>query len=227
MVKILNGKILAAVFTVLTAVAVVSSGGASEDIDAEPPEFDTDRDGFSSGGILDRIRNYFSSQPEPENNFTANLTVEDLSGKPIEVNSADIYSPEIYSLQLSNQEVSSDNLIQIEGFNGRVSPGQNSSIDGTAANITTTGVNITGSSNIGHTQELEEIYIYETEKMDLTYSNVTGRIDADTVSTDIDEKREIEIKSFSGNIQILPDTDRLILEGKVYSVTSGEFEFGG
>lgn len=222
----LDAKILAAVFTALTAVAVTTGGGTVDKSDMNGLNLEK-TEGLPSIDILDGLKKLIRNRPEPENDIEANLTVEDLEEKAIKLEKADIRIPGLRGIHLSDKNLTSDEEIDLNSFEGKISFGNKTLIKGSAETITTSGVNMSGSSKIDHKTEKNTLRLENVEKVSLSYNKVTGSIKTDSATTNIDNSREIKLTSFSGNITIAPENRTMFLEGKVHEMKSGEFKFGG
>lgn len=221
----LDVKILAAVFTALTAVAVATGGGTVEKSDVNQVGLE-DIENPGSFNLLDRVKNLIQSQPEPENNLQANLTVGDLYEKKIKLNSADLEIQNMTRVQLADKNISSDQDIDLNRFEGSIGFGNGTSVQGNVGEILTSGVNITGRSSVAHQEEISAITVENVEKIDLEYSKVKGSVKTDSADTEIPDSRKMTIKSFSGDLTVTPDNKKLELDGKVHKLESGTFQIG-
>lgn len=215
-------KILAAVFTALTAIAVFTGGAA----DSGSLELENAQN-LLSPDILGGLTNSMETRPVPENSVEANLTVEDLDSKEINLRNSTLKDLDIGTLEMPDRNLTSNDTIDITQFEGTVSPGNMTEIAGHAKGISTSGIKIDGFTGIEQEVKIDRIKIRDVNRTDLSYSNVTGKIRTDSLSTDIESSRNIEITSFSGDITVYPGTDRMVLDGKVHSLKSGEFGIGG
>lgn len=222
----LDAKIMAAVLTALTAVAVTTGGGTVDKSEFEKPSIDSLKE-LGSSDILTKIKDIVQDRPDPENNIEANLTIGDLNEKKLKISNANINASDMYEISFENKNISSDKIITLKKAEGTIDPGEKSALSLNAGKILTSGVKISGKSSINEEIDSKTIEIKGVNKIDLKYSEARGAIKTNSTTSEIDSNQKIDIKSFSGDLKIEPRKDKLHLDGKFYSLNSGELQFGG
>lgn len=227
----LDAKVLAAVFASLTAIATTMNGGAIQPdmavngVSAELSNIN-DINGLNTGS-LDTLKQLFINRPEPSNDVTAVLTVSGLENEKIKLQKADLKASDLRKIKLGSRKMSSDSEIIFEGFKGSVTAGDPSTIQGSTQSILSSGVNISGPTIVSEKVNSSRININERGRAKIALSNVKGRIDSGSASTDISSNTKLKINSFSGKMTIYPGNNSLRLEGEVDRLSAGKFSFGG
>ncbi|MFT4867585.1 MAG: hypothetical protein ACI9LV_000186 [Candidatus Nanohaloarchaea archaeon] len=224
----LDGKILAAVLATLTAIAVSSGQG----VEAQSLDLDTPTtEDFEFQDILDNpvnnLRNMFTETPEPENSVEATLKVESLSEESMSISRAEVVSNSTKSVQLGSKKVESDSEITFYGFEGAVTPVNDTMVSGTVAGAVTSGVNISGQAPVSQSFNTSRLEINGVERSKINFGQVKGSIDSESASTEFSSSRPLNINSFSGDIVIYPRNSTVVLDGKVARLEAGSFTFGG
>jgi hypothetical protein len=224
----LDGKILAAVLATLTAIAVTTGQGAStQNMDLQAPEVDEFSVQDVRNNPLDKIRDIFTTTPEPENKVEATLKVNDLSNEIIELKSAEITSNSTKQVQLGDKSIYSDSQITFYGFKGTLTPVNDTMITGTVEGALTSGVNISGTSPVSQKLNTSRLEVNKVKESKINLGKVTGSINSNSASTSFNSPRPLDINSFSGNIVIYPGNSTVMLDGKVARLEAGSFTFGG
>lgn len=223
----LDAKILAAVFTTLTAVAATTGGGTVDksqvkDMSFKMPELK----GQNPSDYLRNAKEMFTNKPEPDKDLKANFTVDKIDDD-LRLEEANLEPSELREISLSGNSMSSDKNIRFEGFTGKVKLGEEVSIKGNADTILSSGVNISGGSKVNEESEPESLTIEGVEKLNLNYDEVSGTVSSNSTETALDGSSSVEIKSFSGDMRIDMENGSVSLDGKIHSLKAGELKIGG
>jgi len=226
----LDAKVLAAVFASLTAVATTMNGGsiqpdmAVEGISADglsTPDF------LGSDSGLEKLRSLLTSRTEPANNIRATLEISDLDNEKVNLRKASIYISDLREVNLGSKTMSSDQDIVFNGVKGDIKLNEPVIVQGNANSVNSSGVNISGSVNLNQEINSSKIMIEEKGRSKISFSNVEADIayknkSDQTLSTD-----RFKIDSFSGRTIIYLENNTVVLDGKINSLTAGEFSYGG
>ncbi len=227
----LDAKVLAAVLASLTAVAVGMDGSSvdTSNMDAEKLESEMNLPGDIEevGGPIQRFRDAIESRPEPENEVNAVLRVKNIGAETFDLEGASLEMENFTSMSMEGKKVKSDEKIRLHGFSGSFEPGNETSIQGSVQGLTTSGVNISGTTSVEETISTQRISVERIERIGITLSNVEGSIESGDASTDFSSSRPLNINSFSGNMIMHTDNNTIVLDGKVDELESGSFSFGG
>lgn len=226
----LDAKVLAAVFASLTAVATTMNGGsfqpdmAVEGISADglsTPDF------FGSDSRLEKLRSLLTSRPEPTNNVQATLKISDLDDEKVNLRKASIYISDLREVKLGSKTMSSDQDIVFNGLKGDINFNDPAVLIGTAKSVTSSGVNVSGSVNVNQEINSSSIVIEEKGRSKIGFSNLEANITYENKSEQTLTTDNFKIDSFSGRKTIYLENSTVILDGKINSLTAGEFSYGG
>lgn len=229
----LDGKILVAVLVTLAAVSTGMNGGSvnAQEIKQNTQEITSSNSDINFGNLISspisEVRSFFETTPEPTNEVTAELEVEDLKSNPINVKSASMEAENFTSLQMGSKKVTSDEKLQLYGYTGSINPGTVSELKGRADGFVSSGVNVSGIMSIQEEISSRQFTFSNVERSSLTFSSVTGEINSANASAEFGSARPLEINSFSGEIMLIPENNTLRLDGKVDRLEAGSFSFGG
>lgn len=225
----LDAKVLAAVFASLTAVATTMNGGsfqpdmAVEGISAEglnTPDF------FGSDSRLEKLRSLLTSRPEPTNNVQATLKISDLNNQKVNLRKSTIYIPDLREVNLDSKMMSSDQDIVFNGLKGDIKFNDPAVLQGTANSVTSSGVNVSGSVNVNQEINSSSIVIEEKGRSKISFSDVEADITYENKSDQTLTTDSFKIDSFSGRKTIYLENNTVILDGKINSLTAGDFSYG-
>lgn len=225
----LDAKIMSAVLVSLAAIATATGGGT-----VEPSNLDADT--VTSTGFLtdlnsnpiDSIKNALVTRPEPENEMSAELSVEGLKGEKIKMQKAKFSAENFTTASLGSKKMDSDEAITIHSLNGNLEVGTASKLKGAAGSAISSGVNVSGSLSVSEELNSNVLKVQNTERIPLEFSEVEGVVRSGSTSTEFrNGSRSFNINSFSGSITIYPSNNTLLLDGKVDKLEAGEFSFGG
>lgn len=231
----LDGKILVAVLVSLAAISAGIDGSSIESVNSEDLKENTEN--INSGGFnfdfqgmlsnpLSKIKDSIKNRPEPTSSMSATLDVESLSSEDINIQKADLEADNFTSMSLGSQEVDSDEVIRLYGFTGTLKPGSVTEISGSAKGLLSSDVNVSGFTNVEERIETKELRLTDVRRSSLAFSDVKGQIASSNASIEFGSSRTLEINSFSGNLTIEPEENKVIIEGKVDSLNAGDFGFG-
>ena len=225
----LDGKILSAVLATLTAVAVSTTGGADlsdQGLETNPSDMEMDVLGLFKNPV-GQLKEMITTTPKPETDVRAELVSENMGNETFQVKNARISPDNTTQIKFGTQKISSDDNIIIHGFSGAVEP-SNSTIrlSGTGEGVLTSDVNISGTSTVENRVNSRRLMIEGVEESSISLSSVHGNIQASDASTSFDSERTLTIDSFSGDIVLDTGNSSIILDGKVNSLSSGDFDFG-
>ncbi|PSH00190.1 MAG: hypothetical protein BRC28_00655 [Nanohaloarchaea archaeon SW_4_43_9] len=225
----LDGKILAAVLTTLTAIAVTTGQGANtQNMDLQAPELDE----FSPEGLMEnplqKLRNIVTDTPEPENKVKADLRVQELEEETVNIEGgAKVRSNSTDRVQLGDKVIESDTGIEFYGFEGTLKPVNETTVSGTVQGVLTSGVNISGQAPVSQSFNTTKLEIRGVEESTINLGQVLGSIESENASTSFNSARPLKINSFSGDITVYPRNATFVLDGEVARLEAGSFTFGG
>ncbi len=225
----LDAKVLAAVFASLTAVATTMNGGSFQpDMAVEGvTEQGVDIPDFAgSSSAFEKLRSLFISRPEPTNNIKATVEIEDLDNEKIKLREASIYISNLTEANLGSQTMTSNEDIVFNSLKGEISFDP-AVIQGTANSVTSSGVNVSGSVNVNQEINSTNIAVEEKGRSKISFSDVEANITYENKSEQTLRTEEFKIDSFSGKQVIYLENKTVVLDGKVNSLTAGEFSYGG
>lgn len=225
----LDAKVLAAVFASLTAVATTMNGGsfspdmAVEGISAQGVDLP---DFIGSDSTFENLRSLFTSRPEPTNSIQATIEIEDLNDEQINLRESSIYISNLTEVNLGSRKMTSNEDIVFNRLRGSISFDP-ALLQGTANSVTSSGVNVSGSVNVNHEINSSKIVVEENGRSSISFSDVEADITYENKSEQTLRTEEFKIDSFSGKKIIYLENSTVVLDGKVNSLTAGEFSYGG
>lgn len=226
----LDAKVLAAVFASLTAVATAMNGGGFQpDMAVEGvssgeinlPDF------ADSGSTLNQLRDLLTSRPEPTNNIQATIEIGDLDDEEINLQNSTIYVSGLRKVKLGSNTMSSDEDITFKGLKGNINFDDIATIQGSASSITSSGVNFSGSVNVNEEVNSSSIVIKEKGRSKVSFSDIEADIEYENKSEQTLDTEKFSIDSFTGKTTVYLENNTVVLDGKVNSLTAGEFSYGG
>lgn len=226
----LDAKVLAAVFASLTAVATTMNGGsfqpdmAVEGVSAEGVSV---TDFVGSDSRLEKLRGLLTSRPEPTNNVQATIEVADLDNEKINLRKSSIYISDLREVNLGSRKMSSDQDIVFNNLRGDIKFNDPAVLQGTANSVTSSGVNVSGSVKVNQKINSSSIVIEEKGRSKISFSDVEADIIYENKSEQTLSTDEFKIDSFSGRKTVYLENNTVILDGKVNSLTAGDFSYGG
>jgi len=226
----LDAKVLAAVFASLTAVATTMNGGSIQpDMAVEGISADGLRtpDFFGSDSRLEKLRSLLTSRPEPTNNVQATLKISDLDDEKVNLRKSSIYISDLREVNLGSKTMSSDQDIVFNGVKGDIKFNDPAVLQGTANSVTSSGVNVSGSVNLNQEINSSIIMIEEKGRSKISFSDVEADITYENKSEQTLTTDNFKIDSFSGRKTIYLENSTVVLDGKINSLTAGEFSYGG
>ncbi len=225
----LDGKVLAAVFASLAAIAAAINGGGLDPGEVKSSTISAPGDNSFNDIIpssLSSLTDFFQN-PEPENDIYAALTVADLEESELNLDAKSLEPRNMTVYQLGSREVISDEDVYFYGFRGTIEPGQVTDIQGSSRGLISSGVNISGSMNVNEEVSTDLVRIEGVDRAKINLRNIEGEIDANSTTTTINNpETDLKINSFSGRMLIYPDNESIVLDGKVDRVEAGKLSFG-
>lgn len=226
----LDAKVLAAVFASLTAVATTMNGGSFQP--------DMAVEGVTSQGInvdsfigsdsrLGNLQDLLTSRAEPTNNIHATLEIQDFEDEKINLRKSSVYVSDLRKVNLGSRKMTSDNDIVFNGMRGEINFDEPRKIKGTASSVTSSGVNVSGSVNVDQEINSTSFIIEEKGRSKVSFSDVEASIEYENKSEQTLTAEKFSIDSFTGNKTVYTENSTLILDGKINSLTAGEFSYGG
>lgn len=228
----LDAKVLAAVFASLTAVATAMNGGgfqpnmAVEDVSSQGISLSDVAGSGSTLSTLEKLRDLFTSRPEPTNNVRATIEIEGLDNEKIDLRDASIHISDLRKVNLGSRKMSSDEDIVFNGLRGDINF-EPAVVQGTAKSVTSSGVNISGSVKVNHEINSSNILIDEKGRSKISFSDVDAELRYEDKSEQTLSTEEFKIDSFTGTQTIYLENNTVVLDGKVNSLTAGDFSYGG
>jgi len=226
----LDAKVLAAVFASLTAVATTMNGGsfhpdmAVEGVSAEGVGV---TDFIGSDSRLEKLQSLINSRPEPKNNVQATIEIADLDNEKINLRKSSIYISDLREVKLGSRTMSSDQDIVFNSLKGDINFNDPAVLQGTADSVTSSGVNVSGSVKVNQEINSSSIFIEERGRSKISFSDVEADIIYENKSEQTLNTDEFKIDSFSGKKTVYLENNTVILDGKVNSLTAGEFSYSG
>lgn len=220
-------KILAAVFVSLAAVFTGMDGGVFSESDVRDIQSTTGFEAPQASGsflsdlpVIDR----FMERPEPGNELEAQIVVE--RGSEMKLRNAELEAQNLREINSPNINIESDEDIEFRKFNGRVEFGNSTNIIGNAAGLESSGVNISTSVQLDTNLETELINVRNTEKTNFKFSEASIRpLESSEFPIDTDNSN-VNVKSFTGDIEVYTQNRTLNLQGQVHRVKAGKVTYG-
>ncbi len=219
----MEGKILAAVFTTLAVVFVAVGGGEVEtDVDDALPEEDSFiTDLIPSISIIDQI-----FEP-PEADTQAEIELKLLEPQIIDVDSSKLDVGGLNSLEGST-EISSQNDIGLRNFRGSIEMNNMTRVTGSATGFYSDEMSTNTSLNIDQELETSLVEASDVDTTNYRFAVESINLSSNETSSELNKSdTEVDITSFKGDLDIVPDDNVLLLDGKVAEVTAGQTSFGG
>jgi hypothetical protein len=209
-------KALAVVMVSVAAAGVATSGGLDT---GELSTFDVPRVPSSVGAFAGMVRN-----PETDRNLEANLTVAPDSVR-LRGSSESLTASGINSVEIGGSTLASDSDLIFHDYKGLVETGNTTKIRGSTGSVSGETFSINKSVKLNRELETDRIQLNEVDSMRLVFEDASGRVNSDSVSTDLSEKTRMVIPAFSGNITVMPRNGRVMLDGKASGLSAGELSF--
>lgn len=220
-------KILAAVFVSLAAAFTGMDGGAFTESDVrdiqssagfEAPQ--ASNSFLSDIPLIDR----FTQRPEPNNELEAQIVLE--RGSKMKLRKSGLEAQNLREINSPNINIESDEDIEFRMFNGKVEFGNNTNIAGSASGIESSGVNISTSVQLETDLETDLIEVTDTQKTNFKFSQASIRpLDGSDFPIDTEDSN-VNIKSFTGDIEVYTQNRTLNLRGQVHRVKAGKVTYG-
>jgi hypothetical protein len=123
--------------------------------------------------------------------------------------------------------MSSDEDITFKGLKGNINFDDIATIQGSASSITSSGVNFSGSVNVNEEVNSSSIVIEEKGRSKVSFSDIEADIEYENKSEQTLDTEKFSIDSFTGKTTVYLENNTVVLDGKVNSLTAGEFSYGG
>lgn len=229
----LDGRVLTAVFASLAAVATAMSGGAVDADDVRDSTLTAPGENSyndlvpSSIQDLDLLEGFFEN-PEPETSVEAELELTSLEGTQFTVKRADLEVEALEQISIDHRNMSSNTGFEFNDFEGEFNFGANQSVEitGSSQEIKTEDVNLTGITRIGQTVDTNRIQLTGIERSGLDISGVTGEFSAEGSTTSISNPKILAIDSFSGDLTVDLEEEKVYLDGQVHKLEAGPVSLG-
>lgn len=212
-------KILAAVFATLMAMGGFMNGGA--DISSfdglEAPEIPRTLGAFT--GLIDDQK----QDVEVDANVTA-----DLKETVFELSSESLNASNMTTISIGKKgELSSDTSISLTEFDGTLSEQTREkwSIQGKASGAQGEGFHYKGELKIKRETGSQRIEIRGVNQSDIEINGVRGDVSSGSASTTVTEASKLTATRFSGNITILTEEDRVVMNGLASSLKAGDLSY--
>lgn len=218
-------KILAAVFVSLAAVFTGMNGGMFSESDVRDIQstagFEAPQASFFSDlPVIDRL----TQRPEPENNLEARITLD--RGSSMSLRKAGLEARNLREISSPGINIESDEDIEFRNFNGNVEFGNNTNIKGKASGLESSGVNVSTSIRLDTNFATDQISVSNTEKTNFKFSEASIEpLEGSNFPIDTDDSN-VNIKSFSGDIDVYTGNRTLNLRGSVHRVKAGKASYG-
>lgn len=220
-------KILAAVFVSLAAAFAGMNGGAFSESDIRDVKSST---GFeapqASNSFLSDIPlvDRFTRRPDPNNELEAQIVVE--KGSEMKLRKSGLEAQNLREINSPNINIESDEDIEFRNFNGKVKFGNNTNIVGSTSGLESSGVNISTSVQLDTNLETNVINVDNTQKTNFKFSEASIRpLDSSDFPIDTEDSN-VNIKSFTGDIEVYTQNRTLNLRGQVHRVKAGKVTYG-
>ncbi len=224
----LDGRILAAVFASLAAIAAGVSGGQVNAAELKTDGFRDAKSGFSDflPGSISSFDGFFQN-PEPETGMKAVIQLENLDEQDFRVDAETLYVRNLSSIDLLGKKMESDSEIAFHGFSGNVRPGDSTEISGRANWVYSSGVNVSGGIRVSEEVETRFFRLEGVRRSEFHIDRIAGTISSgsEDISAEVNDT-SLDINSFSGNVSVFLENSSLMLEGKVHTLEAGSISFG-
>ncbi|MFB6158561.1 MAG: hypothetical protein ABEJ95_02760 [Candidatus Nanohalobium sp.] len=214
-------KILAAVLGSLTAVFAGAGGGVFSDV--TPQDQAVTMSDTSMLQDLPIIGEIFR-KPEPSNEIHAKMEID--GPATVKINNGGLKAENLTEINASTMTIDSDQDIKLRKFTGKVKFGNTSRIEGKATGLKTSGVNINTSIRLDTGLKTPLIKISETHRSQIRFKQASISPVKDSDFPLNTNRSNIKINSFTGDIEIYPGRNTLILDGKVSSLKAGKTSYG-
>lgn len=221
---VMEGKIVAAVFTSLAVVfAGVSGSSINSDVDEVLPEEDSPLNKFTSSfDILNRLM----ALPEPTKEATVTVNLSDQHDINVQASKLEVEGLE--SLEGATA-VSSGTEIGLTNFNGNIVMMKNETeLLGSAQGFYTEELNVTSSTPINQKVQTDYILAENVSNSEYSLQASNMKVISQNGSTSISRSStSVEITAFQGDIEFRPEINQVLFEGKVDKVKAGSATFSG
>lgn len=219
----MDPKILAAVFASIAALTMSGTGSMEDIQNLEGQDFMTNLElPFDIDNLLGNIR----EGPDPENKvridvkFKSVETTLETSGKGLSVEN---YT----TLSSKKRSFKSSNPVEFKDFSGSLTFSNETELKGRSSGFIYRDLNYTNKMSTGLSTDATQIEITGMERERIKLDNVDIDFESQTGTEISADNAPLKVNSFSGNISIHPDEERLVINGLVDRVEAGTTAFGG
>ena len=222
----MDPKILAAVFASIAALTVSGSGSVDDLQNFDPGNF---LDGVGDlpidiGGLVGQI----TERPEPENRVTVTATLNSDQAS-LSTENAVLEVEAFERLKSDSRVIESDQRISFRDFSGKVLLSKNSStgLEGQSSGFSSSGVNVTEKMDIKFDTNASRILLSDVERSKISLEDVDVEMSSEEGTEISQSSSPLKINSFSGDITVLPEENRIRFEGLVDRFEAGGASFSG
>lgn len=181
---------------------------------------DAESSGSSSiGDFVQSIMGSLNQSPEPDNNFTITVKLNDSAEVPVESKKL-----EVEGLRKLNQ-IESNSDIGLKEFDGVIEINETDKISGTASGYYTDQLDTNLSQEIDIETDTELIKALSSSKKTYNLEIASGNIASEDENLSISDT-DLKITSFKGDLIIRPQERKLIFEGMAASANSESISIG-
>lgn len=219
----MDPRILAAVFASIAALTV-SGTGAIDSID----ELDT-------GGLTDSIEipsgivdflGHITENPEPEHQVTVTAEFKSVETQ-LEIGESTVTVSEFDTLESEARKIESNEDIEFSNFTGLIEIGNGTVLQGRSEGLSSGSLNLTEDMHLDLGTDAEELTVSDAERMPVSMDNVDIELSAEAGTDLTTSNAPLNINSFTGEIVLRPEEERIVFEGLVDTVDAGSTRFSG
>lgn len=212
----LDFKVLTATFVSLAFAAVALNGAV------ELPEME----GFERPELPDTVGAF--SQLLPAQGEDVEIKAEFVSETPNEfsLEAEKLEASNLTSLDIDQMSLESSEPVRFKEFEGSVRYANNSSIAGTAGEISTESFEISGDFDIEETGEIETVRISNSKTDPISFDIRDGEVTTESGTTEFESGTTVSMTSFEGDITVKPLEGSVKLDGKARGLVAGDLTFG-
>ena len=218
----MDPKILAAVFASIAALTMSGTGSMEDIQNLESQSFLQD---FNLPFDLDNFIGDIREGPEPENQARIDVTFKSVE-TVLETSGKGLYVGNYSFMESDRRSFQSSEALEFRDYSGSLTFSNSTEIDGKASGFDYRDLNYTQKMNLGLSTDATDLSIQGIEREKIRLNNVDINFESETGTEISAENAPLVVNSFTGNISIHPDEDRLIITGLVDRVEAGTTSFG-
>lgn len=218
----MDPKILAAVFASIAALTMSGTGSMEDIQNLESQSFLQD---FELPFDLDSVIGDIREGPEPENRARIDVTFKSVD-TTLETSGKGLYVENYTSLDSERRGFESTDPVEFRDYSGSLVFSNSTELNGKASGFNYQDLNYTQKMNLGLSTDATDMRIEGIERERIRLNNVDISFESSTGTEISAENAPLVVNSFTGNISIHPDEERLVIIGLVDRVEAGTTSFG-